>query len=271
VKSKVSPLPPVHDPRWVNRESRLLAKALGLSARVWFRQGRDTLLVLQSRRSALPQVYLSAGIHGDEPGSVLGLLQWLKQARRWLRFFRFTIMPCLNPGGLRLNTRADEAGFDLNRGFNQDQSASVMALRTFLGGQGPFALGLLLHEDYDAEGMYVYEVAKSRESWGEAILQAAAAVMPPDGRKKIEGRLARRGVIQRNLSGKKWDKFFAEFGLPEAVWLYRQGCPRVYTLETPSEFSLGDRAEAHRLAMDRALERLRETLHVNNSLKSRGT
>ena len=34
-------------------------------------------------------------------------------------------------------------------------------------------------------------------------------------------------------------------GMPEAIELYALGCPATLTFETPSEFSLDDRAKAH--------------------------
>ena len=44
-------------------------------------------------------IYLSAGIHGDEPASSQGLLKWAESNLNQLSSFPFLIYPCLNPWG----------------------------------------------------------------------------------------------------------------------------------------------------------------------------
>jgi hypothetical protein len=258
--SKTHPIyPPIHDPTWVVHRSRELAGVLGLSCRVWLKEKDLRYIVLTTRSRPKPgqkKVYLSAGIHGDEAGSVLGLLTWLEQSARWLKKFHFTIFPCLNPWGLRNNSRLDAGHNDLNRCYARDEVASVWSHRQILQKLGPFDLALMLHEDYDAQGVYVYEVSADSAHWGHDLLRAAARAIPPDPRPKIEGRAADRGVIRRNLDSPSWRKRFQTWGYPEAVYMYLNHCPRGYTLETPSEFDLPRRARAHVLAVNQALQKL---------------
>jgi len=251
--------PPIHDPQWVTERSRELACHLGLSFQVWLRDKDLSFVVLSSKSSACPgqkKIYLSAGVHGDEPGSVLGLIRWLEQSAKWLKEFHVTILPCLNPWGLRQNIRVDQKNHDLNRSYSRNDIPSVKAHRQLLQQKGPFDLALLLHEDFDASGMYLYEVIDQHDLWGDSLLRAASKVVPIDSRPIIEKRAAKKGVIQRNLNSKTWQRWFKKWGLPEAVYIYRHHCHRVYTLETPSEFDLHKRARAHVLAVNEALRKL---------------
>jgi hypothetical protein len=55
-----------------------------------------------------------------------------------------------------------------------------------------FRLALMLHEDYDAEGFYLYEIKRKLPFWGEALLAAASRVIAiePAGRLTVELRAA---------------------------------------------------------------------------------
>jgi protein MpaA len=193
-------------------------------------------------------LYLSAGIHGDESASTEGLLAWAQRSREQIRQLPVLIFPCLNPWGLVMNRRSDEGGNDLNRMFHADQHPTVAAVRQTAA---PYAFdaAMLLHEDYDAQGAYLYELCKG-PSFGDSILNAVEAVLPKDPRPRVDGRKARAGIVRPRLSLRR----FAEMGHPEAVWLHLRGCARSITFETPSEASLEVRVEAHVLAVARMVE-----------------
>ena len=82
--------------------STLLVKLDGEYLEAWERSGDG------------PRVYLSAGIHGDEPAGPLALLELLKND-----FFNsechWLLCPTLNPTGLSASTRENSSGVDLNR------------------------------------------------------------------------------------------------------------------------------------------------------------
>ena len=58
-------------------------------------------------------VYISAGIHGDEPASVWALYSWFEMQSESHDELSFLIYPCLNPYGLINNIRFDSDGDDL--------------------------------------------------------------------------------------------------------------------------------------------------------------
>jgi hypothetical protein len=99
-------------------------------------------------------------------------------------------------------------------------------------------IGMCLHEDYDAQGCYVYELTQ-QPSAGSKILQEVAKVLPIDPRPRIEGRKAKDGLILRRVLPEMP-------GHPEAIVLHLMGAPRTLTFETPSEFSLIDRIAAQK-------------------------
>jgi len=225
-------------------------------------------------------VYVSAGIHGDEPASTEGLLAWAEaQSPGRFRKLPLLLLPCLNPWGLVNNRRCTETGLDLNRSFHLEKTlpiiGAVKALvaremnRTRTGdrtGEPPrprprsFAASLMLHEDYDGQGVYLYEVARSNRGvnnrkdttcpWGEALLTAARAHLPTDPRPKIDGRKVAAGVHRRRIDFKR----FAKIGYPEAIWLHLEHSERTFTVETPSEFAIEQRVAAQVAMIEKTIE-----------------
>jgi hypothetical protein len=189
-------------------------------------------------------IYLSAGLHGDEPAPPWALLEWAQENVGVLRERPFLIFPCLNPHGLINNTRMDQRGVDLNRSFNHLDHPLIASWLKVMNGRR-LAIGICLHEDYDAQGCYVYELAPGR-SRAHAMLNEVAAILPIETRKKIEGRNAREGVITRRLPPEMP-------GHPEAIVLHLMGAPLSLTFETPSEFSLIDRIAAQKCFVTAAL------------------
>jgi hypothetical protein len=199
-------------------------------------------------------VYLSSGFHGDEPAGVEALLQFLESGAPQKFPFRWSLLPCVNPWGLQHNVRTDGRGRDLNRLFHRTDLPVIRAVRQWIEAQGLPHLALHLHEDYDAQGMYLYELDHTGKPIGPAMLQAAAADCPPDLRKNIEGSHAKQGWILRKIA----PDFFDEIGWPEGPWLYVAGVERVITLETPSEFGIERRVKAHLRAIRKALDLIRK-------------
>ncbi|MBP9900610.1 MAG: M14 family metallocarboxypeptidase [Verrucomicrobia subdivision 3 bacterium] len=185
-----------------------------------------------------PRVYISAGIHGDEPAAPLAALRLL-QEDQWPANAEIILHPCLNPTGISLNRRDNGQGIDLNRDYLDLQSAEVRAHVAWLEKQPRFDLCLCLHEDWEAHGFYVYELNPDRQpSLAEAIVARVARVCPLDLSSVIEGREAQGGIIRPNLdphSRPQW---------PEAFWLLTHKTRLSYTLEAPSDFPLAVRINA---------------------------
>jgi len=226
-----------HDPRVLITRWRHLARAAEMFVRILTEVAGEKIIYLQSRNSRnAPLVYLSSGVHGDEAGSAWGLLDWAEREIEQLRLGNFLIFPCLNPHGLRANTRADHRGLDINRRFHLDDDPLCGPWRQVVRQNTP-AIGLCLHEDYDAQGCYVYELSQQRTPMSPALLAACTTLIAPDPRRSIDGRRAQNGVIRRSTLPPDLP------GMPEAIELWQLGCPITLTFETPSEFGFVDRVK----------------------------
>lgn len=228
-----------------------VAKKTGMEMRAFAQAGASSVFVLRSRaaHSDAPVFYISAGVHGDEPAGACGLLAWAEQNLALLRRAPLLLMPCLNPFGLLMNTRTDQRGLDINRRFHMEEDEICGPWHREIA-HSRIAAALCLHEDYDAEGLYIYELSHHRDPVSFEILKDCASVVQVDPRKTIDGRSVRRGVIRRRKIPQDLP------GLPEAIVLHLNGCPITLTFETPSEFSLDARIEAHKAFIDSAFKHL---------------
>ena len=206
------------------------------------KQGEFNLFAL--RRLSLPttrpslRIYLSAGIHGDEPAGPLAALRLL-QENRWPAGLELWFCPCLNPMGFVLNRRENAAGKDLNRDYRHLEAAETRAHIAWLERQPQFDLYLLLHEDWESRGFYLYEQnPDGKPSLVEKIIQRVAKICPIEQSKNIEGREARGGIIRPNLDPRKRPQW------AEAFYLIVNKARLGYTLEAPSDFPLATRVNA---------------------------
>ncbi len=229
--------------RWhaVARAARLQVQTLHVTA------GGFPVLFLETRHQTQSGLYLSAGVHGDEPAPVTALLEWAEANLSLLRQGSFVLVPLFNPEGLRANTRTDENGLDLNRTFHDLENPHFTAWHRAMAGR-KFRLGVMFHEDYDAQGIYAYELSGRSGLTTAPLLQAARKFMPPDARRTIDDFPARDGVIKRSRIPQRIT------GLPEALVVFRQYAEGTFTIETPSEFSLTDRVAAHKAVLDALVE-----------------
>jgi protein MpaA len=184
------------------------------------------------------RIYVSAGIHGDEPAGPLAVRQLL-QDNPWPADADIFLCPCLNPEGFRRNRRENEDGIDLNRDYLHFQTAAIRAHAEWLLRQPPFDFCLCLHEDWESHGFYVYELnPDNRPSLAAAMIESVAPVCPIDLSPVIEGRDASGGIIRPNpdlTSRPQW---------PEAFFLLQKKARLSYTLEAPSDFPLVTRVAA---------------------------
>jgi len=192
-------------------------------------------------------IYLSAGIHGDEPAIPESLYQWAALHGPVLRELPLMILPCLNPWGLVHNRRTDSQNFDLNRCYHLSDVPRIQAQKELLRGY-TFRLAMYLHEDYDAQGVYLYEQRKKLTTFGQELLSAGGYHIPLDPRRMIEGRRAKQGWITRRVDRKKFPE------AAEAIYVALHHSERTITAETPSEYDLGKRIEAQIAMIKRAIE-----------------
>ena len=142
-----------------------------------------------------PRIYLSTGIHGDEPAGPLAARRLL-QENAWPPDVDIWLCPCLNPTGFVLNRRENGEGLDLNRQYRAPEAAETLAHVAWLKRQPRFDLCLCLHEDWEAHGFYLYELNPDRlPSLAEAIIARVAQVCPID-----QSRMHRRPTGARTAS-----------------------------------------------------------------------
>jgi protein MpaA len=213
-------------------------------------------LAAWTRLSAGPRVYLSAGIHGDEPAGPLALLE-LMHAGFFVPGIDWAICPALNPTGLAGGHRENAAGIDLNRDYLLRSTPEVIAHAAWLEANASPALFLSLHEDWEAGGFYFYEInlGEDEPCRADEILEAVGPWFPPDPGHLIDGHSPR---------GPGWIFHAAEAdvpeGWPEAIFIAKHGCPLSFTFETPSHAALADRVAAHCAAVRAACRYLTDQI-----------
>ncbi|MDP0500074.1 MAG: succinylglutamate desuccinylase/aspartoacylase family protein [Verrucomicrobiota bacterium JB022] len=194
--------------------------------------------------------FISAGIHGDEPAGPLALLDYLRRHelpthRSWV------IAPALNPTGLVAGTRENHAGIDLNRDFLQQRSAEAKALVAWWQRQSASCVfHLSLHEDWEAQGLYLYALNTSSNT---CFAQTLAERLGRHIRLQTTGPvddhlLAAPGLILHEPEPDEPQ------GWPEAIWLVKRAPTVSYTLEAPGAFTPAERVEALRTGLALALE-----------------
>jgi protein MpaA len=242
-----------HDYAFLIQRWRAVAARAGLIMRPFAVESGLRIYCVRSRRMpAEGGIYISAGIHGDEPAATEALITWAEKNVRTLSRLPFLIIPCINPWGLINNSRFNADGRDLNRVFHHDEIPVIGNLKMLLQSHC-FALGLTLHEDYDGQGIYIYEIENVTPFWGEDLLKIATPFLPIEGRTLIDGRPSTgSGLVRRKIKLRT----FKKIGLPEAVYLHLHHVERVFTIETPSEFALDDRVRAHLAILDECVQRI---------------
>lgn len=235
----VMPDPEVWETRWAQvarkgnwrvMQERLLP-GVPLPLRFWHRP---------SPVAGAPSVLLSAGIHGDEPAGPEALLQLAEQETDGPRINAY-VAPLLNPGGWLKQTRENLDGIDLNRDFKHRASAEVRAYIAWVEQLSGLDLHLSLHEDWEYDGGYLYEINTSdRPSLAEPLLEAMRAETGLLEAPLIDGHCpCAPGFIQHEAEPDEPE------GWPEAIYLVRRQPLLSYTAETPSQQPLARRVSCH--------------------------
>lgn len=202
--------------------------------------GGSLRLQTWQRRSsgARRRIYVSTGIHGDEPAGPLAARQLLRE-NRWADDAEIWLCPCLNPTGFERNTRTNAEGVDLNRQYLHVSAAETQAHVEWLKRQPAFDVTLCLHEDWESHGFYLYELnPDGLPSFAEETIRRVADVCPIDPSPMIEGRAAEGGIIRPSSDPRSRPEW------PEAFWLLTYKTRLSYTLEAPSDFPLATRVDA---------------------------
>ena len=240
---------------WQNYQAsfRKAAESAGFSAVLLVELESGPVVAWERPGTGLgPHVYLSAGIHGDEPAGPLALLELVHDG-----FFgdevSWSICPFLNPSGFAANRRENAHGIDLNRDYWVQRSAEVAAHAQWLKGGRMPDLFISLHEDWETTGFYFYEINTGSDD-PERMLRILEAVNPwfsAEPGQEIDG---------HEIREPGWIYHAAEpdlpEGWPEAIYLAKLGCPLSFTFETPSRAELSHRVAAHAAAVKATSRRL---------------
>lgn len=182
-----------------------------------------------------------AGIHGDEPAGILGVMDFLRELDRDPevgRNFELWIYPVCNPAGCLDGTRHLRNGSDPNRLFWQSSTQpEIAALEQEIAKQR-FDGIIALHSDDTSTGFYGYARGNvlARELLAPA-LKAAQTVQEIDRRPFIDGFRAVNGILH--------DAFDGILSAPPA----QSPQPFEIILESPANSPIDDQ----RLAFQRAL------------------
>jgi len=196
------------------------------------------LTLHRSPEVASRKIYLSSGIHGDEPAAPLAMCRlitenvWPEDAELWL-------CPCLNPAGFTVNTRENAKGDDLNRDYKHLNAPEIRAHTQWLQTLPALDFTIQLHEDWEAKGFYFYELKMDKKTTEpRRVLESVKAVCPIDESSEIDGRKNDRGLIVPEMDPRLRDLW------PEAFWLVMNKTKLSYTCEAPSDFPIEIRVEA---------------------------
>ena len=256
------------DIRTVLRDVEIAAQTHGWTSETFGEQGEFNLIALhrppllfhtpstlcsgataKEGRSA-PRIYLSTGIHGDEPAGPLAGLRLL-QENKWPERAELWFCPCLNPMGFVLNRRENADGKDLNRDYRHLATAEVRAHIAWLEHQPRFGLYLCLHEDWESHGFYLYEQNPGgKPSLAETIVGTVQKVCPIDPSEIIEDRPAKNGIIRPKLDPRARPQW------AEAFYLIINKARLGYTLEAPSDFPMATRVDAMVTGVDAVMKAL---------------
>ncbi|MEY5027009.1 MAG: hypothetical protein RLZZ244_2537 [Verrucomicrobiota bacterium] len=196
------------------------------------------------------QVGIFAGIHGDEPAGILGLMDFVRaldEAPELGRNFELWIYPVCNPTGYLARTRESHSGKDLNREFWKGSAErevqwieKEIAARQFDG-------IISLHSDDTAPGFYGFArgdvLAKQLLA---PALAAAEQSLPRDSRASIDGFEAVNGIIE------------AAYGGILSAPPDQKPRPFEIILESPALAPLAAQRQAFRLALESILSEYRK-------------
>lgn len=242
---------PVIDPPALVAQFETAARAANFRVERFGEIAGTPLLALTKRTPGpRPRLYLSAGIHGDEPAAPLALLRLLEEGFFDTRAVWF-LCPLLNPTGFIRGTRENAEGVDLNRDYQDLRTAEIRAHVAWLRHQPRFDVTLCVHEDWESTGFYLYELnPELRPSLARPMIDAVAPHCPIDPATTIDGRPIDEPGIIRPVSDP-----LMRANWPEAIYLRAHHTTLSYTLESPSAHPLEQRITALCVALTAAITR----------------
>lgn len=144
-------------------------------------------------------------IHGDEPASAMGVVQFLLELAgepEWAAGYHVCAYPVCNPTGFEDNTRGSRHGKDLNREFwNNSAEPEVQILEEELTSRHFDGL-IQLHADDTSDGIYGFVRGHTlTENLLRPALAEAGKILPRNNNLTIDGFAARDSIIYTHYEG----------------------------------------------------------------------
>lgn len=241
----------------VNRLKSINYNYMSLSE-IWkTKYGSIFYVHLKSKSEKPIKIFLSAGMHGDEPAGVEALTRFLEvDNTHLLDKFEFYILPCLNPYGYSRNVRWNSDGLDINRTFENNLSQEAVLVKTLLADK-QLDLSIDFHEDWEYQGFYLFEISKDNSQLGKDIINRLGCKCEIKKEKMIDGFINNNGVIKLDCE---------EFGeRVMALYLANNHAKHSINLETPTQWEFDKRVSAHLESLSIILENYmnKEIIDVN--------
>ena len=175
----------------------------------------------------------------------------------------WTVLPMVNPTGFERNTRENHAGIDLNRDFKSPAANETSGIVGFLEQRSaPWDLALFLHEDWESDGFYLYQLADgAADDSARRIVGAVESVCPIDPNETIDEMPAASGIIRPDPAKVQSDpKLKGDW--PEAIRFFMKRMARLqFTFESPSALDMPTRVRAQEQAIATAVAITRERVN----------
>jgi len=151
------------------------------------------------------KVGLFAGIHGDEPEALVGLIDLVRalNARPEVgRDYQLFIYPMCNPSGLADGTRCSKSGADLNRQFWQNSTEPEVRLLEAEIRDQKFEGIISLHTDDTSDGVYGFAYyGTEMDDLLHDALQTAHHALPRCRSTLIDGFEAKNAIVRDCYAG----------------------------------------------------------------------
>lgn len=206
--------------------------------------------VKKSKNPNAKCVYLTSGVHGDEPAGPLAIEKLIAE-NFFYENIHWIISPLLNPDGFNQEKRENAQGIDLNRDYFHLRSDEVKNHKQWLENQTVPDLMLSLHEDWESTGYYFYEINTKEDQPNQihTLKNALNQVMPCEPELIIDDHEVREaGWIYHAAVPDEFECW------PEAIFMANRGCPISLTMETPSTLELEQRINTHICFVKTAVE-----------------
>ena len=190
-----------------------------------------------------PLVWLTGGVHGDEPAGVEAVLRFLERDA-WPEGLAFAVVPCVNPHGWVHNQRENAQGCDINWSYARDDVVEVQVVKDMARGRC-FEFVVDFHEDWESPGFYIYEIRRNGVPIAQDIARQVAEICPLNGSAEIEGQPARGGVVYPDITEEE-----ATRGRGIPLELFRHHTDHLLTTETPTGLDMETRVATHLAVLD---------------------